>query len=202
MSKRNKRNVLKISKVLSYIVIVLIFVAVCGALAFFTNGFTGDFKTFYAVVGDKYIMTSADGYIFTNDQPLIVDVNYTFGVFSAEQTGYSVKVIPNVDSKNDFAFTVDGETHSFSAEKDLTQGFVIVQSEKSFSIAPKGDLKAILSALYTDTKIELDSSKIDFSKDLFKVVITSYNDEASVFITCSLYLTVDSIEINKTEIVF
>lgn len=37
----------KIGQVVSYIVILLVIVAVIGVFAHFTNGFTSDFKTFY-----------------------------------------------------------------------------------------------------------------------------------------------------------
>lgn len=68
----------KIGQVVSYIVILLVIVAVIGVFAYFTNGFTSDFKTFYVSVNGKDVMTTANGYVVTPQEPLSVDVKYTF----------------------------------------------------------------------------------------------------------------------------
>ena len=48
----------KIGQVVSYIAILLVIVAVIGVFAYFTNGFTTDFKTFYVSVNGKDVMLS------------------------------------------------------------------------------------------------------------------------------------------------
>ena len=60
----------KIGQVVSYIVILLVIVAVIGVFAYFTNGFTSDFKTFYVSVNGKDVMTSQSGYVVTPSEPL------------------------------------------------------------------------------------------------------------------------------------
>ena len=100
---------MKAGKVIAYILLVLAFVAVCGVVAYFTGGFTSDFKTFYVCVDGKNVLSTADGYELTTETPLTVDVKYTFGAFNKENTGYSVKVVPNKIDGKDFDFTVDGE---------------------------------------------------------------------------------------------
>lgn len=197
-----KQGTAKISKVVAYIVIVLLVVAVCGVIAFFTNGFTSDFKTFYVVVDNANVMHSSGGYVLMYNESLTVDVKYTFGFLSKEEKGYSVKIIPKADEV-DFDFIIDGSVYSFAAESDLTAGFDIVRSENSFTIAPKGSMFQILSAVYPDSEIEFDDSSIDFSKDLFTVVVTSYNGEASVYINFGiLSCDISGITLDKTEIVF
>ena len=82
----------KIGKIIAYVLIVLALVAAIGFIAYFTGGFTGGFKTFYVEVDGNQILTSANGYEMTVDDPMTVDVKYTM---SDEVSGYSVKVVPN-----------------------------------------------------------------------------------------------------------
>ena len=49
-------------KIISWVLIVLTLVAGVGAIAYFTGGFTGEFKTFYINVDGKDILTSASDY--------------------------------------------------------------------------------------------------------------------------------------------
>ena len=111
---------MKAAKIIAYILLVLIFVAVCGFIVYYTGGFTSDFKTFYIKIDGKDILTSADGYTLSADQPLRVEVKYTFGALNKNVSGYSVKVVPNAIEGKDFDFTVGGQTHSYQAETDLT----------------------------------------------------------------------------------
>lgn len=190
-------------KVISYLLIVLVLVAVIGAIAFFTNGFSDDFKTFYAVIDDTYVMTTASGYKLSVDEPLSVDVKYTFNSLSAEKKGYSLAVVPNVDYDSDFDFFVNDLVRSFRAESDLIAGFDIEYEESSFKIAPKGSIEDIMSAVYPDDTITINKGSIDFTKDLFKIVITSYDGEASVYVTFGIYdHNVTGVSLDITEIVF
>ena len=94
---------MKAAKIISYIVLVLVFVAVCGFLVYYTGGFTSDFKTFYINVDGRDILTSADGYKLSADTPLTVNVKYTFGALNKDITGYSVKVVPNAAGKDRYS---------------------------------------------------------------------------------------------------
>ena len=154
----------KIGQVVSYIVILLVIVAVIGVFAHFTNGFTTDFKTFYVSVNGKDVMTSGDGYVVTPSEPLKVDVKYTFAFNKNETKGYSVKIVPN-KTDDDFDFSVDGETHFFGDEKDLTNGFVIDKQEKSFTVIPKGGtLQEILQAVYSDNEVVCENKGYNDTK--------------------------------------
>ena len=80
---------MKTVKIISYIVLALIFVAVCGCIVYFTGGFTSDFKTFYVSVDGKDIMTTANDYKLSMDIPTQVNVKYTFGALNKDISGYS-----------------------------------------------------------------------------------------------------------------
>lgn len=195
-----KQGTIKIGKILSYVAIVLVFVLVCGFLAYFTGGFTSDFKTFYAVVDGKDILTSANGYVIAPEKPLIVDVKYTFGAVNKNIYGYTVKVVPNTDAEQDFDFTIDGQVYSFAAEKDLTKGFDIEQGESSFTLKPKGSLTEIMAAVYPNNTVG-DCSDKGF-QNMCALIVTSYNGKASVKICFTIFLKPTGITFDKEVIVF
>ena len=189
----------KIGQVVSYIVILLVIVAVIGVFAYFTNGFTSDFKTFYVSVNDKDVMTSSSVYVITPQEPLSVDVKYTFAFNQSETKGYSVKIVPN-KTDEDFDFSVDGETHYFGDEKDLSNGFIIDKQEKSFTVTPKGSTPLeILQAIYPENEVSCESKGYN---DMFTLIITSYNGESSVKLNFALERRVTGITFDKEVIEF
>ena len=187
----------KIRKIVAYIAIILVFVLGVGFLAYFTGGFTSEFKTFYVEIDGKEIMTNASGYEMNVNEPLTVNVKYTL---TDEAQGYSVKVIPNAIEGKDFDFKLDEDVYSYQAEKDLTDGFIIERSESSFTIKPKGGITEILQAIYPDNVVE-DCRQYAY-ENMFTLVVYSYDGNSSVTInfTCPEKLT--GIELDKEVIVF
>ena len=191
----------KTTKIITYIAIVLAVITVIGVVAHFTNGFTSDFKTFYVTVDGKDVMTSAGGYRVTTSKPLEVDVKYTFGALNKDENkGYSVKIVPNKIENSDFTYTVDGESKSFQSETDISNGFEIVKGEKSFTVTPKGEtIVEVLSAIYGKEITDCESKGYN---DMFTLVVTSYNGEATVKLNFSLTLKVTGITLDKEVIEF
>ena len=191
----------KTTKIITYIAIVLAVITVIGIVAHFTNGFTSDFKTFYVTVDGKDVMTSAGGYRVTTSKPLEVDVKYTFGSLNNKvDKDYSLKIIPNNIPDKDFTYTVDGEMKYFQSETDLSDGFEIDKGEKSFRIKPKGEtIVEILSAVYGKSITDCESKGYT---DMFTVIVTSYNGEASVKLDFSLAIRVVGITLDKEAILF
>lgn len=189
----------KATKIITYILLILAVITVIGVVAHFTNGFTTDFKTFYVSVNGKDVMTSQNGYVVTPSEPLKVDVKYTFAFNKNETKGYSVKIVPN-KTDEDFDFSVDGETHFFGDEKDLTNGFVIDKREQSFTIVPKGGTPLeILKAVYSESEVTCESKGYN---DMFTVIVTSYNGESSVKLNFALERRVTGITFDKEVIEF
>ena len=191
----------KTTKIITYIAIVLAVITVIGIVAHFTNGFTSDFKTFYVTVDGKDVMTSAGGYRVTTSKPLEVDVKYTFGALNNKvDKDYSLKIIPNNIPDKDFTYTVDGEMKYFQSETDLSEGFEIDKGEKSFRIKPKGETIAeVLSAVYGKEVTDCENKGYT---DMFTIIVTSYNGEASVKLDFSLAIRVAGITLNKEAILF
>ena len=116
---------MNVGKTIAVIVCVFLLVLAVGSIAFFTNGFTSDFKTFYVESDGKRMLSDYDNYIMKQDAENKFVVKYTFGAVNKDISGYTLKIVPNVSHDNDFDFTVDGEIYSFGAEEDLTKGFDI-----------------------------------------------------------------------------
>lgn len=190
----------KVISILSYLLIVILIVGVCGVIAYFTNGFTSDFKTFYIAVDGKDVLTNTGGYVLTTDKETVVDVKYTFDKINSDIGGYSIKISANADKEHDFAFTVDEESRMFSEEKDLSKGFVIEESENSFTIKPKGDVNAILAAVYEGQKFsEVGNVVYD---DMFALTVTSYNGEAKIVLKFTVPYGIMGITLDKEVIAF
>lgn len=191
----------KTTKIITYIAIVLAVITVIGVVAHFTNGFTSDFKTFYVTVDGKDVMTSAGGYRVTTSKPLEVDVKYTFGALNNKvDKDYSLKIIPNNIPDKDFTYTVDDEMKYFQSETDLSEGFEIDKGEKSFRIKPKGEtISEVLSAVYGKSITDCESKGYT---DMFTIIVTSYNGEASVKLDFSLAIRVAGITLDKEAILF
>ena len=185
------------TSIISYILFALIVIVLIGFLAKYTGGFTGGFKTFSVECEGREISTSASGFETTVGKPLTVDVKYNF---DSSASGYSIKVVPNKLAGKDFDFKLDGDVYSFQAEKDLTNGFNVEYEENSFTLTPKGNLTEIMQAIYPNKVVE-DCVQYGY-KDMFTLVITSYNGESSVFLNFTVPEKVTGIELSEEVIVF
>ena len=187
-------------KIVAVILAVLVLAGVVGVIVRFTGGFTSDFKTFYVTVDGKDVMSSAGGFDATPEKPLKVDVKYAFNSLGGDLSGYGVKVVPHAVEDKDFDFTLDGQAYSFQAETNLTGGFDIEYGEESFTVTPKGGVDDVLKGVYPNNEIG-DCEGKGYA-DMYSLVITSYNGEASVTVHFSAYEEVCEITLDKEVIVF
>ena len=187
-----------LTQTISMILVVLLLIAGIGAIAYFTGGFTGEFKTFYLTVGDRDILTSATGFQVSVDEPLTVNVKYTFAEDGVN--GYSVKVVPNALQGKDFDFTIDGIPYSFQAESDLTAGFEIEENESSFTLKPKGTLNEVMAAVYPNSEIEDLTGK--GYENMFLLVVESYTGDSTVTLAFSIAEGVSGVTITPDHIYF
>ncbi len=191
----------KVGKIIAYVAIVLALIVGIGLVAKFTNGFTSDFQTFYLTVGGKDVMSSANGYAISPQEPLEVEVKYAFSSDAEENKGYTVKIVPNAIANKDFDFTLNGEVYSYQAEKDLTAGFDIKYGEGSFTVTPKGtNATEILKAIYPNYDVS-DCSKDEYT-DMFQLVVTSDDGKSSIALGFVVTGPVSGIELDMTEIIF
>ena len=185
-------------KIINLLLVIVIVAGAVGIVSHFTNGFTSKLSTFSVECNGKEVTTSLSGIEMTEKEPLTVKIKYTFG--GDKVSGYSIKVVPNTLAGKDFDFTVDGQVYSYQAEKDLTAGFDVQYNEKDFVITPKGNLTGILQANYLDKVVE-DCHQYSY-KDMFTLIVYSYNGEDSVKLNFSVPDKVYSIELDKGVIIF
>ncbi len=191
----------KVAKIIAYILIVLAIIALIGVVAKFTGGFTTGFKTFYVTIDGKDVMTTGNGFVATEKSPMKVDVKYVFDSDENTEKNYSVKIVPNAVSGKDFDFTLDDEVYAYQSEKDLTAGFDIVMDGNSFTVTPKGStITEIMQAIYPENTVgNCDESAYE---DMFTLIVTSYNGEASVKVNFAMYGNVNGITLDQEVIIF
>ena len=99
-----------------------------------------------------------------------------------------------------FYVTVDGESKSFQSETDMTAAFVIDKSEKSFTVKPKGKtLTEVLTAFYGKEVTDCENKGYT---DMFTLIVTSYNGEASVKVNFAVAGKVTGVSFDKAVITF
>ncbi len=195
---KGKVNVKKLTEIISAVLIVLCIVGIVGFVAYFTNGFTGDFKTFYVNIDGENIMGEKTNVLMNPNEPMKVDVKYALGFTSKDIKGYKVKLAPI----SDFDFMVDGEVYSFAAVEDLEKGFTIVYEDEYFTITPKGNMQDVLQAIHPEHEVVVDPKAIP-DEDLFSITVYDKDETASVVLNCAINVfTVIGITLDKEEIVF
>ena len=172
-----KRN--RIMQPLLYLTVLLVIVMVIGFFAYFTNGFSEDYKGFYITVNGERVLSAKGGLCLEAGTPVEVEVKYALASVGDKKTGYSVRIVPN--AKYDFDFTLDGEAMSFGSIEDFTTAFVITKEESSFRIETKGSLQKTLEALFPGKTVEFDAFGLE-EKDMFTMEITSYNEKDTVLV--------------------
>ena len=188
------------SKIIIYALIILALVGVCGFIFYFTGGFTTDFTGFYAVVDGEDVLSTGSHFKTNYHDPMHVQVKYVFASPKDESRGYSVKVVPNAIRDKDFDFRLNGDLYAFQAETDLTAGFVIDREDDSFTLTPKGDLTAILSAVYPGYTVEECNDKA--YENMFTLIVTSYNGEAEVRVNFTVTEPIRGVILDKEVIEF
>ena len=184
--------------VIVYVLVVLAVIAVVGLVFQLTNGFKTDVKTFYVTVDKTIITDSFGGYVVTESKPLKGIVRNLSA--DSESKGYTLKVVPNKVDGKDFAFIVDGKTHTYQAEENLTAGFEITADKDKFSIVPKGSgVTDILKQIYGENVAPCDDKSY---KDMFTLLITSKDGKNEIKLNFSVSGKVTGVSLDKEVIMF
>ena len=191
----------KTIRILSYALLGLVVVGVIGFVAYFTNGFKSDFKTFYINVDGKDIMESDGGYKVSKGKPLEIKVKYVFSGASNQKKKYSVKVVPNIINGRDFTFSDGKEEKSFQSVENITSGFDIKKTENGFTVSPKGNtVEEVLKVVYPNGKFDNVNEK--GYENMFTLAVTSYGGKANVKLNFSLSSKVSGVTLDKEGILF
>ena len=188
------------SKIILYALIILVLIGILGFIIYFTGGVTPDIPGFYAPVDGEDVMSTGSNFRMKTNDPLKVEVKYIFASPPDEEKDYRVKVVPTPIKDKDFDFTLNGDKYSFQSEKDLTAGFAIKRDGNTFTIAPKGNLTEILTAVYPDDTVGDCTDKA--YENMFTLVVTSYNGEAEVRIHFTVTESIRGVILDKEVIEF
>ncbi len=195
---KQKRNFVN---VLSYMLIVLLILAICGGIVYFTNGLTTEFKSFYLIVNGEDILDDKGGIAVSANQSLKIEPKYVLGVFNKDLSGYSYEIKANPEAN--FSFNVGEDSYDFAGDNlDFTKCFSVVETETELTLTAKaGDIEHMLAYIFPDSEITIDG-EVDYSKDLFLLTVKSYNEKASITLGLHYILGVLGITLDVTEIVF
>ena len=181
MSSYKTNNFIKrTSRVISYLLVVLLLLGIVGAGA-------------YLLTKPNGIYLRYDGKIVTDKTSGIVipyKATVTFKIENSEDWGaYSVtdctvKIVPNADESHDFDFTVgdDSRPAAFTKEKDLTGAFVENYNGKGITVSENGEftilcsyksVSEILQAVYGEKEIhaEADGNLLEYPYIAIKVIV-------------------------------
>jgi len=199
MATHNKRHSKGLSVIAGVVLLVLIMAIVGVAVYASKNGSEKDNNTdFYIVAEQKKVTDTLSGIYISQNEPLNVQVKYELDSKSIERD-YDVKVVAK--QKIDLNTTDSTYLQSVAVGDDLTKGFILKPIENGFSIAPNGDLYDILNACYADKFIDINSLSVDVQKELFSLIVTSFDGKKNITVDFGLLVT-SGLTLDKTEIVF
>lgn len=132
----------RISRAITFIVVVLLLLGIVGVCIHLFNRPNG----IYLRYGDTVITDKTSGITVPQGESITlrIDNSEDWGAYSV--TDCTVTIVPNVDSAHDFDFTVDGDSSSFSGEKDFTAAFTDDYNGKGLMISADGDFTIKYSA--------------------------------------------------------
>lgn len=182
-----------IIKILTYCILLLVLAGGVGFLAFFTDNFKSDFKTFYVQYGSENIIDSKKIIVPSNTE-LKFDCKYLFeNASNSNQTGFTVTILPGGE---DFDFLVDGQTVSYAREKDLTSGFDLTIHDSGFVLICNRNVAKVLEKVYEGHTVDVP----DGVENRFRLIITSYNGKSAVTIDFTYVINVTGVELDKGDI--
>lgn len=210
MSSYKTNNFIKrTSRVISYLLVVLLLFGIIGACAYFLTKPNGIYLRYDGkIVTDK---TSGIVIPYKATATFKIENSEDWGAYSV--TDCTVKIVPNADESHDFDFTVgdDSRPAAFTKEKDLTSAFVENYNGKGITVSENGEftilcsyksVSEILQAVYGEKEIhaEADGNLLEYPYIAIKV--TSPDGKQTLTVSLLLYGVVTGIELNPSEVIF
>lgn len=210
MSSYKTNNFIKrTSRVISYLLVVLLLLGIVGACAYLLTKPNG----IYLRYDDKIVTDKTSGLVipYKATATFKIENSEDWGAYSV--TDCTVKIVPNADKSHDFDFTVgdDSRPAAFTKEKDLTGAFVENYNGKGITVSENGEftilcsyksVSEILQAVYGEKEIhaEADGNLLEYPYIAIKV--TSPDGKQTLTVPLLLYCFVTGIELNPSEVIF
>ena len=188
------------AKIIGIILVLLLVAGLVAVIYKFTNGFNEDFKTFYVEHEGKQILAQDSELVLEPGKTYRFDVKYTFDTGQAEARDYSVEIVPN--AKQDFEYTVDGETYLYSKAGDLSSAFSLKKQKSYFEITLREDMtvQSVLETVHPGQQVKVPENAADVFP--YVLCISSYNGNVSYRIAFGLGAEVTGITLDPPSIVF
>jgi len=210
MSSYKTNNFIKrTSRVISYLLVVLLLLGIVGACAYLFTKPNG----IYLRYDGKIVTEKTSGIVipYKATATFKIENSEDWGAYSV--TDCTVKIVPSADESHDFDFTVgdDSRPAAFTKEKDLTGAFVENYNGKGITISENGEftilcsyksVSEILQAVYGEKEIhaEADGNLLEYPYIAIKV--TSPDGKQTLTVPLLLYGFVTGIELNPSEVIF
>ena len=153
-----------IVKILSFLILIVIFVCVIGVIFKFT-GVGQDIEGLFAPFSVEF---NGKRYLPTDDLPpsIVLPRGKEVRFDVSGMQGYSVVVTPNIPETGHYTYSVDGISLSLTAEINLTKVFVSAENVHSnyFTINALDSLylKNVMSILYGGKEVVIDNWNISY----------------------------------------
>lgn len=193
---KRKSNVVK---TICYILMFLLVIGVFFTIFALTDGFKSPIKSFY-VTQDGTTLTDKDTIILYANEDCSLKYN-VLGV-DKKDTTYNVKVVGNFNE--DLTYYVDGQPYGFSGLEDFSKYFNLQKEMNTFSlnIGENFNIINILEDIYQGKEIVFDELVDLSSTSCFMLVISDSNNKNSLSIPLLIGISVENIELDKSEIAF
>lgn len=188
---------MSIFKVISYILIVIIFIGIIGGIAYLTNNFTKEPSTMLVQVNGKVVKDNVDSIVFDKTSPAV------FKVLNLSGQGYTIQILPEVTDELDFQFKLNDEIVWFSSDQtDYSSVFDISEIKDGFEIDfSKCKMVDILTAKYSEYNVsEVPNPS---SGSYFVLVIKDKGTGSQVRIALNniLDVSVEGVSLDKSEVI-
>ena len=209
MSSYKTNNFIKrTSRVISYLLVVLLLLGIVGACAYFLTKPNGIYLRYDGkIVTDK---TSGIVIPYKATATFKIENSEDWGAYSV--TDCTVTIVPNVDSAHDFDFTVEGDSSpsSFSGEKDFTAVFTDNYDGNGLMISADGDFTIRYSARTVSEMLKtVNGKEITIENDYYlsaypyvAIQVVSPDGKQTLTVPLLLYGFVTGIELNPSEVIF
>ena len=209
MSSYKTNNFIKrTSRVISYLLVVLLLLGIVGVCINLFNRPNG----IYLRYGDTVITSKTGGITVPQGEAITLRIENSedWGAYSV--TDCTVTIVPNVDSAHDFDFTVEGDSSSssFSGEKDFTAAFTDNYDGNGLMISADGDFTIRYSARTVSEMLKtVNGKEITIENDYYlsaypyvAIQVVSPDGKQTLTVPLLLYGVVTGIELNPSEVIF
>ena len=210
MSSYKTNNFIKrTSRVISYLLVVLLLLGIVGACAYLLTKPNG----IYLRYDDKIVTDKTSGLVipYKATATFKIENSEDWGAYSV--TDCTVKIVPSADESHDFDFTVgdDSRPAAFTKEKDLSGAFVENYNGKGITVSENGEftiycsyksVSEILQVVYGEKEIHAEADGNLWEYPYIAIKVTSPDGKQTLTVPLLLYGVVTGIELNPSEVIF